>query len=547
VPESRNGRPLLAICSIVGIAFVARLWWAFAQTEWSDPDGYLWYARQLADGTHFWRWTPAAVQYAEFYKAPLYQVILSAFTAFPDALPMPAAGFVLHALLNSLTVFLLFEVGCELHSNRAGLLAAVIFAFWLPNIRLTTVFWQEHLHLPLLVAGFALLGRSLRTQTRSGWIVTGVVFGFAALARSSVGYFVLPAAFLCAAWQTPRVTAVRFAAWMVIAFAIVTIPYSIFISRTARQPIFIENIGAFTLKRPPPSSEKVYVVGFREQDARAPTGLETLRLLRYQFSRDKRGFIDQRLELLRLLLKPPGTVLLPALGVDGQTTARVLKTVVHAVVDVPFVLMIVFAPFGVIVARSFRFATLLTLWVFLLLTMLALTLWAGMRFRAPVEPALMVLGAAFLSGNWRSFSRASVLAAGCVSLAAAVLVAFSLPAVVAARANYGTAPWHVGQSTTTSFLGSAGINVAVPTRELIFALRPTQGAADRQVALAVFINGSPADRSVVRGTPRLLRYKLRAPGVVYLEVFAFSGTQPVAMFLDLPQGTPASFVYDLGR
>ena len=60
--------PLLAI---VASALVVRVWWGFSDgLQGNDPDNYLLYARQLADGTHPWRWNQTAVKYVEFVKAP---------------------------------------------------------------------------------------------------------------------------------------------------------------------------------------------------------------------------------------------------------------------------------------------------------------------------------------------------------------------------------------------------------------------------------------------------------------------------------------------
>ena len=71
-PTSRRDRITLAL--IVAVAAALRIWWAnalSAHPAWSDPDGYREMSRLLV-GSHGWRWTPRAVEFAEFTKAPLY-------------------------------------------------------------------------------------------------------------------------------------------------------------------------------------------------------------------------------------------------------------------------------------------------------------------------------------------------------------------------------------------------------------------------------------------------------------------------------------------
>ena len=68
------------------------------------------------------------------------------------------------------------------------MIAAVTYALWIPNILLTSQFWQEHLFVPLTVVGLAWFGRALRTRSLRDWTAAGIFLGAAALTRSSVGY-----------------------------------------------------------------------------------------------------------------------------------------------------------------------------------------------------------------------------------------------------------------------------------------------------------------------------------------------------------------------
>src|SRR4029079_3617711 len=107
--------------------------------------------RALSRGTRPWHWTLRAVAWNEFYKAPLYQVTLSLFTANPNVFSLPQSGLIFHALLDGLAVVALYYLGAALHTVRAGFIAATTYAFWIPNILVVSTFWQEHLFIPLLI------------------------------------------------------------------------------------------------------------------------------------------------------------------------------------------------------------------------------------------------------------------------------------------------------------------------------------------------------------------------------------------------------------
>ena len=429
-------------------------------------------------------------------------------------------------------VVALFFVGRELHSRRAGLIAAVTYALWIPNILLTSQLWQEHLFVPLTVVGLAWFGRALRTRSLRDWTAAGIFLGAAALTRSSVAYFILPAALTCIVTTKPRRHVLAGVGVLLGSFALLTVPYSIFISRSVGQAVFIENIGLYALKRPPPSKWDLRLEDFMKTPTAAPTTQEALRYLRAELAQDRRDFVHERVDLVRLLLKPVGGTLLPTLSAPSQTASRALKVAVHALVDAPFIVAVVLAPFGMAVSRSPRFGAVLLLWVLQHLGMLVLTLWAGARFRAPIEPALIVLASVFLAGSWQRPRLAVAVGAVILSLTAGVFVARNLESVANGRANYGVHSWQIGQSTSAAFVGRAGVHLAVTRPELTLSFTPAEQSAIRPVEITVHIDGRHAGSFFGRtGAPIVLHYQLEQPGMRFVEVIATSNRDPIGMVL----------------
>ena len=202
------------------------------------------------------------------------------------------------------------------------MIAAVTYTLWIPNILLTSQLWQEHLFVPLTVVGLAWFGRALRTRSLRDWTAAGIFLGAAASTRSSVAYFILPAALTCIVTTKPRRHVLAGVGVLLGSFALLTVPYSIFISRSVGQAVFIENIGLYALKRPPPSKWDLRLEDFMKTPTAAPTTQEALRYLRAELAQDRRDFVHERVDLVRLLLKPVGGSLLPTLSAPSQTASR---------------------------------------------------------------------------------------------------------------------------------------------------------------------------------------------------------------------------------
>jgi hypothetical protein len=502
-----------------------RLWWADAfavSPAFGDPDGYVQLARELADGTRPWRWTLKAVQWNEFYKAPLYQVTLSIFTAYPAVFSVPHAAFVVNACLNGLAVVALYVLGASLHNARAGWVAAVTYALWAPNIMTSATLWQEHMFNPLCVVGLALAARAIdRVQSPWHWAMAGGVFGLCALTRSVVAYFVPVAVAFVVMLGGTRLMRIG-AGRLLAGFTAVTLPYVVFISLSIGHFMFIEDSGSIALRRLPPANPEVTILQFMKDPNRGTTAVESARYVLADALFDPAGFAGRKLDYLRLLFKPAGAALVTQLVAEDAADAARRKSVVHLVLDLPFAVAALLFPLGIVLARNRHVAWLLGLWILQYVVLLALTLWAGTRYRSPIDPAAIALAAVVVAGGWHRPTRLSVASASLGVAAVALTIGLSLPATLDARANYGVGAWAPHGSADATFSGRAGLNVIGRVPALVFSLQDVseQGAQgdvrveirlDRQLVDAVSLMGSE---------PRQLSYALKEPGLHYLELTA---------------------------
>jgi 4-amino-4-deoxy-L-arabinose transferase-like glycosyltransferase len=512
----------LILAAIVALALGLRVWWGVPigqPVPLVDPDNYTTMARALADGQHPWHWSFEAVRYWEFHKAPLYQVFLSLFTAHPGSFPLSAV--VANALIDSLLCLSFFWLGRSLHSPRAGLIAATAHALWVPSLAMIGIIRQEQLFVPLLVTGLACLSWAIdRQEGRGRWLLAGAALGLAALARSSVAYFVFPAALLYV-WLAPsRATAWRQCAWWVGAFLLTVAPYSALVSADAGRFIPIEDIGSFNLRREIGETSDAPLASYMKDPSRAPTGVDVARYLAGTIRRDPEDFVRSRVNYVRLLLKPLATVQ----GLSATTPGRAVaaKWISHAITDAPFVIVVLLTPLGVVLARRRETALLLAWWLVMYIALVALTLWGGGRWRLPIEPACIVLAAVVVAGGWtRPRPRALTISVSAVVLLA-ILIGWSLPDVLAARANYGVSAGPIGPATTELVVvGRAGVNVVLRRAAIVVTLRldPARGQKE-PVRVVIRLAGREVDNLLLTGDqPRRVRYVL-SPAVWFLEFVA---------------------------
>lgn len=494
--------------------------------RWIDPDRYAEMARLLAGGEGGWRWTLDAVLYLKHVKAPLYPVFLSFFALLPAPYPFSAA--LVQAVASAACAGLLFVMGRGIHSSRAGFIAALLYAVYLPSIFDVVVIQQEGLHIPLLLAAFALLVDAAARQA-SPWrfALAGGVLGLAALARSMPVYFLVPAALLFALTGDRRRDDWRRAGGLVAGFVAVTAPYVVYISGAMGHLVLIDNMGSIHFGTAYQHSRAVV------HNAPPPTLTEVIGMFLRTFARAPLDFLGDRLEDLRGLFMLRGGRWLQ-LNARAGTAAQAagLKLLAHSCQDLPFALSAVLAPFGWALARNRRAAGLVGLWVVMYIGLLAAFTWSGARYRAPYEPHLMVLGAVVLAGSWRRPPLPMLAAVAAASLWVAWAVQASVPATWRARAQYGIPEWWVGEGGRKARCsGGCGFTVVPVDGQVQLTVVPwEQPAPGDAVRIRMRVEGKPAGELVMTGTDqRPLAYPWReVTAFVDLDASTVASRRPAA-------------------
>jgi Dolichyl-phosphate-mannose-protein mannosyltransferase len=136
----------------------------------------------------------------EWTIAPLYYLFLgTVFWIFgPHLLPLR----ILQCALDALAAVAVASLGRRAAGPR-GAWAGVVYALWWPAIEMTNWTMTENLHTVLFVSALALMAEEAALPSRRRAFASGVVLGFAALARSvSTGF--LPIAALWRWWLAGR-------------------------------------------------------------------------------------------------------------------------------------------------------------------------------------------------------------------------------------------------------------------------------------------------------------------------------------------------------
>ncbi len=440
-------KELIALGFILCAALVLRLSYLLPLAldpgfDWPDPDHYFMGARILTDDG--WNWTFRAVRYEwagrYFYLPPLYPVFLSFFSIFPN---MAAAAQLGQLILGVAAVGLVFEMGRLVHSVRAGLFAASIYALWFPSV-ITAWFYQETLYVPLLLLGFVLV---FRAESSRAFGLAGMVFGLAALTRSMPLYF-LP--FLLTVYIFTRRR--RQALALGLGFAVVVLPYSAALSSYLGELTLIENHGGIILL-----AEDARAA---ESEGIAATASSLLRSARGDFFR----FVSELHGSVRSMLHLNGGRLLQIYIVARNEAFAVLwKLAAHVAGDFALIASLLLAPFGLPLARRKDTSLLTAIWILLNLALVALGGFAGPRLRAPFEPHLIAFASVAAVEGFRGLRTRRWVFAGAVSLASAALLLPQVPRSLEAWPDYGIRWQHRPKGWRTLVRGSAGFNVRVRT------------------------------------------------------------------------------------
>jgi 4-amino-4-deoxy-L-arabinose transferase-like glycosyltransferase len=489
---------------------------AHAQTRpgfaWLDPEGCTRQARALVREDGRWGWNWNAVQYEwnrrTWVMPPGYPVVLSWFARDRAAFPGNAAR--LHVALGTLLCALLFWIGARVHSARAGLVAAAIGAAWLPHLSGAPLFVPEQLYLPLLALAFALAVEAWARESKGPlFAVAGAAFGLAALTRAMPLYFVPVAAVAFGLGSSNRPAGWRRAGAFAAGFVLVVLPYVVWLSSAQGQIILIDNHGPIEADRIAAS-----------RTAHTPGVVDAVRLLVNEAVSDPPAFAAAKWDTLRALFLVEGGRWLLRYG-DAPTarSAELWKWTAHAGIDLLFVVTAVLAPLGIVLARRAREAVFLALWPLLLAVLSVLAGDAGARSRSGLEANLIVLASAVLAGGWRRPSKIWLGLAVCGCLGTAALVLPQVPRSLAARAQYGIAPWDgTVPGATTVATGAAGLNILPRSGTVTFSVALSGGGRAEPIRAEIWVNRKRAADVTIGTEPQTITIESAAPGFSYVEI-----------------------------
>ena len=516
-------RTVVWLMAIMAVGLALRLTYLLTVTSnphfnWMDPDSYMEDARDLAGDGEGWQWSFEIVKHSvegrDYALPPLYPVFLSFFALFPS---FPFTAQVGQVLLATLAIAMVFELGRQTHSVRAGLIAAVIYAFWLPNVIAVWSTMQEALYIPLLLLAFVLLARAVNRE--ADWRtfgVAGVVFGLAALTRSMPVYFMMPVGLLCVAIAKNRVLAAVRVAAMFGGFALATVPYSVALSFHLGEPTFIENHGGLRI-----------MARYGSDSDQRPEGLvSTARILGRAFLESPAEMIKDWMGTASSLFHVNGGRLLQIyLAAATYAGAIIWKIAAHVGADLLFIVCLALAPFGLVVARRWRVATLFGLWIVLNITLTTLSGFGGARLRAPFEPHMIVLAGVVLAGRYQRRSSGWLGLSFLLAVVSMLTVLPQVPRSLRARADYGVNWTRPTRPKTTPIEGRVGFNLLPTKGRVSFVVRvPDPVVPPTVVDIKVRLNGGLADDTQLVRRRRRFIYEWPERQVVFVELTATNST-----------------------
>jgi 4-amino-4-deoxy-L-arabinose transferase-like glycosyltransferase len=508
---SRGAR--LAVAALVVLTLALRLLYLFSLRDngfvWDDVDKYLAKGASLVATGHFaWTWDAVAYPWGGRVYAlpPLYSVYLAPFAAWPS---YPFNAFVGLALLNALAVPLVAGIGTRLHSARAGLIAATLYALWGSDIAGFASVRQEPLYVPLVVLAFWLLARAWDgIGGRLAWGIAGAAFGLAALCRSMPIYFVAAMAVVLVL-RDRRGAGPRHALGLVAGFALLTLPYSLALSLHLGQPTLIENHGGILVAH-----------RLLSHDGRVPSFTNVAATLIGRAVKTPIAFTVETADQARSLLHVAGgRFIQEGIFVDTAAQAWTWAWIAHLLIDVPWILALGLAPLGLALARGKPLGGVLMSWALLNIGLTAITGFGGSRLRAPFEPQLVVLASVVLAGGWAR-PRLPWLALGAsASAGLALVMAPQIERSFEARANYGPRWTADGLEHHATVAAASGVNILVAGGALdVVVTNP--GAQPVQVDLKV--DGTPvlAGAAIAPGEHRDVAVPYGPPALAFVEVSA---------------------------
>ena len=472
--------------------------------SWQDPDGYMTQAIRLG-GRDGWTWTFDAVTYTingqRHALPPMYSVFLSMFALWPG---FPLSAQVAQVGLAVVSIALVFALGRCVHSTRAGLVAASLYALWVPNIFNVWSTSQETLYVPIILTAFLLLARAVdRDDPWPGFALAGVVFGAAALTRSMPMFFAVPAAITHVLLARNRRRAAVQGLTFLLGFLLLTAPYSAALSRHFGQLTIIDTHGSIHLES--------------ASGARAPSLFETAQgLWRAMSARPTEYFAECVARARSLLHVNGGRILQIYVVADSKTGAVVWKSLVHLGSDALLVMGTMLAGLGAALCRRPRLAIFLLLWAALNVAIASVGGFGGARLRAPFEPFLVVLAAIVFVGEWRRPHPVALVAAAVAGIGAAAAVLPQVRPSLQSWPDYGIVWPSIFNRPAGQFTGAAGLNV--PAFDGVATLTATH-AGRAPVQLQVRVGGVHVrTMELAAGETGMIRTRWPARGLAFIEL-----------------------------
>jgi hypothetical protein len=476
---------------------------------WEDPDQYVTKALTLVGPGGHWRWTFDAVTYdlegRRHALPPGYSIFLSLFALFPG---FPLTAQIAQILLAVASIALVFDLGRTLHSPWTGVVAAAGYAIWVPNIFGVWSTSQETLYLPLVLLGFALWGRAMAADwPPPGFVLVGATFGLAALTRSMPMFFIVPATLAHVGQAPGRRRASLQAAALIAGFLLLTVPYSVALSRHFGQLALVDTHGS---------------IHFDVASVQTPPRMgETLAALAKQITTRPVAFTTECAYRARTLFHVNGGRILQIYVVARtRAAARIWKVLVHSGADGLLILASLLATLGAAACRHRRLAVLLLLWTGINIGIASLGGFGGARLRVPFEPLLLVLAAVVLTGGWQRPRAVWLGAAAAVTILMGFTLVPQVPRSLAAWPDYGVEWPSIFSRHGGRFTGAAGFSVFAPSGVAEFSATAPADPAAAQVTVSAGTNGVRlATADLGPGETRRFRTLCR-PGLAFIEVAA---------------------------
>ena len=131
---------------------------------------------------------PVHVDGDAFYMAPLYAYFLALLYAVSGG-SIFFAGL-MQAIVDTIAIYLLYRIGRTIKDENTGIIAAGLYAFYQTMVLYSVTILSDGLITFLNIFFIFSLYRALEKKNRLSWILCGIVFGLAALAKPTILAFI---------------------------------------------------------------------------------------------------------------------------------------------------------------------------------------------------------------------------------------------------------------------------------------------------------------------------------------------------------------------